>query len=303
MHPWRLANPWLRRLLRLPLALAMISSGILRVIPVQMPPLQGFDLLRRLGEHSQGELLWTLVGASPLFQSFTGLAALIGGVLLLFPRTTLAGALICAANLSMAITLSVTYDLPFKLYLSCLLVLALLLIAPDLRRLVDLLLLGRAVEPVPEPPAGRSERIVLLVGLLAVAVSTAVAVARYRQLHPPKPPLYGVWTVEELTVDGEKSTDPRRWRRAVFQDPGALDVELSIGARKRYPLDLDTARKTMRLGRQGRQGELSFAQPEPYALVLDGRLDGRRVHVKLRRILLQTPWFHWIVEPEWTFYD
>ncbi len=300
MHPWSLTNPRLRLLLRLPLALAMISSGIFRAIPVQMPPLQGFDFLRLLGDHTQGELLWTFVGASPVFQSFTGLAALIGGVLLLFPRTALAGALISAANLAMAITLSVTYDLPFKLYLSCLLVLALLLIAPDLRRLFDLLLLGRTVEPVPEPPAGRPERIVLLVGLLAIAVSTAVAAARYRQLHPPEPPLYGVWTVEELTIDGEKSTDPRRWRWTVFQDPGALDVELWIGARKRYPLALDMERKTMRLGRQG---ELSFAEPEPYALVLDGRLDGRRVHAKLRRIGLQTPWFHWIVEPEWTFYD
>ncbi len=300
MHPWSLSNPWPRLLLRLPLALAMISSGIFRAIPVQMPPLQGFDLVRRLGEHTQGELLWTLVGASPVFQSFTGLAALIGGVLLLFPRTTLLGALICAANLAMAITLSVTYDLPFKLYLSCLLVLALLLIAPDLRRLADLILLGRAVAPAPAPPAGRPDRIVLLLGLCAIAVSVAVAAARYRQLHPPEPPLYGVWTVEELTVDGEKSTDPRRWRWAFFQDPGALDVELWTGERKRYPLDLDTARKTMRLGRQG---ELSFAEPEPYALVLDGRLDGRRVHAKLRRIGLQTPWFHWIVEPEWTLYD
>lgn len=295
-----LSNPRLRLLLRLPLALAMICSGIFRAIPVQMPPLQGFDLVRRLGEHTQGELLWTFVGASPAFQSLTGLAALLGGVLLLFSRTTLLGAVLCAANLAMAITLSVTYDLPFKLYLSCLLVLSLLLIAPDLRRLVDLLLLDRAVEPVPEPPAGRLDRLALFVGICAIAVGVALAIPRYRQLHPPEPPLYGVWTVEELTVDGEKSADPRRWRWAVFQDPGALDVELWIGARKRYPLDLDMERKTMRLGRQG---DLAFAEPDHYVLVLDGRLDGRRVHAKLRRIGLQTPWFHWILEPEWTLYD
>ena len=303
MPPWSLSSPWPRRLLRLPLALAMIVSATLRVIPVQMPPLQGFDLLRRLGEHSQGELLWTLVGASPVFQSFTGLAALLGGVLLLFPRTTLLGAAICAANLAMAVTLSVTYDLPSKLYVAGLLLLALLLIAPDLRRLADLLLLGRAVEPAPETPAAAPrwpERLVLLLGACALATSVAVAAVRYRQLHPPEPPLYGVWTVEELTVDGEESADPRRWRWAVFQDPGALDVELWIGARQRYALDLDAARRTMRLGRRG---ELSVAEPEPWVLVLDGSLDGRQVHAKLRRIRLQTPWFSWIVEPEWTFHD
>src|SRR5689334_2383433 len=131
----------------------MIASGIVRLIPVQMPPLRPLDQLQRLGELTQGELLRTVVGASPIFQSFTGLAALVGGVLLLFPRTTLAGALICAANLAMAVTLALCYDLPTKLYVSFLLVLALLLITPEWRRLADLFLLDRAVEPPREPPA------------------------------------------------------------------------------------------------------------------------------------------------------
>jgi hypothetical protein len=141
---------------------------------------------------------------------------------------------------------------------------------------------------------------VLLLGLGAIVWSLAVAVPRYRQLHPPKPPFHGAWTVEEIAIDGEASTDPRRWRWAVFEDPGAFDVELWIGSRERLPLHLDLKRKTMRLGRRG---EMSFTEPEPYVLVLDGRLDGRRVHAKLRRMGLNTPWFHWILEPEWTLYD
>src|SRR5262245_48132879 len=104
----------------------MIGSGIARLIPVQMPPLRPLDLLQRLGELTPGELLRTILGAAPVFQSFTGLAALLGGVLLLLPRTTLAGALICAANLGMAFTLAFCYDLPSKLYVSCLFFLSLL---------------------------------------------------------------------------------------------------------------------------------------------------------------------------------
>lgn len=283
-----------RLLLRAALALPLIASGVVRLIPVQMPPLRPLDLLQRLGELSQGELLRTLVGASPVFQSFTGLAALLGGVLLLFPRTTLLGTLICAANLAMAVTLAVCYDLP-KLYVSGLFFLSLLLLAPDLRRLVDLFFLDRAVEPAEEPPAaGRwPDRLLLLLGLGVIAWGAAVAIPRFGELHPPKPPFYGAWAVEELTVDGEESTDPRQWRFAVFEDPDALDVELRIGSRKRYALDLDMAGKTMTLDRRAR---FTFQEPEDGVLVLDGRLDGRRMRVKLRRVLLSSPWFHWILD-------
>ncbi|MES1210795.1 MAG: hypothetical protein ABUL63_00545, partial [Acidobacteriota bacterium] len=145
------ATPSFRLLLRATLALSMIASGIFRLIPVQMPPLRPLDQWQRLAELTQGELLRTLIGASPVFQSFTGAAALLGGVLLLFPRTTLLGALICAANLAMAVTLALCYDLPSKLSVSGLFVLSLLLIVPDLRRLIDLFLLDRAVEPPPSP--------------------------------------------------------------------------------------------------------------------------------------------------------
>ncbi|MFL6199280.1 MAG: hypothetical protein ACJ76J_08900, partial [Thermoanaerobaculia bacterium] len=231
------------------------------------------------------------VGASPVFQSFAGLAALVGGLLLLFPRTALLGALICAANLAMAFTLALCYDLP-KLYVSFLFLLSVLLLAPDLRRLIDLFVLDRAVEPAgTPPPAGR---LLPLLGLCVIAWSVAGAAPRWRELHPPKPPLYGAWNVEELTVDGEESAaDPHQWRWAAFQDPGALDVVLRIGSRKRYALDLDMAGKILTLDRRER---LTFQEPEADVLVLDGRLDGRRTRAKLRKMRLSSPWFHWILD-------
>jgi hypothetical protein len=303
-----------RLLLRAALALPMIGSGIARLIPVQMPPLRPLDLLQRLGELTQGELLLGLIGASPVFQSFTGLATLLGGVLLLFSRTALLGALICAANLAMAVTLALCYDLPL-LYVSCLFFLSLLLVAPDLRRLIDLFLLDRAVEPAEVPPAaiGWPERLLLLLGVGVIAWGAAVAVPRFGQLHPAKPPLYGAWAVEELTVDGEEAAGPQQWRWVVFQDPGALDVELRIGSRKRYALDLDLAGKTMTLAgrwapsprgegrgegdRIGRRARFTFGEPEEGVLVLEGRLDGRGTRAKLRRMRLSSPWFHWITDP------
>lgn len=273
----------------------MIASGIFRLIPVRMPPLRPIDQLQRLGELTQGELLRTLIGASPVFQSFTGLAALLGGVLLLFPRTTLLGALVCAANLAMAVTLALCYDLPAKLYVSVLFVLSCLLLVPDLRRLADLFLLDRAVEPPQAPPAadGWPGRVLRLLGLGVIVGGAAMAVPELGRLHPPEPPFHGAWNVEELTVDGEEPDDPRQWRRVVFQDPGALDVELRIGSRKRHALGLDLSGKTLTLDRRDR---FTFQEPEEGVLVLEGRLDGRPTRAKLRRVLLSSPWFHWVTD-------
>jgi hypothetical protein len=290
--------PWLRLLLRFALAVVMIGSGIERLIPVQMPAPGPFDLLRRLGELNAMGLLWTFLGASPAFQSFTGAAGLAGGLLLLAPRTALPGALLCGANLLMAAALSLCYDLPFKLYLLHLLLISVLLIAPDLPRLANLILLNRAVEPAGEPPLsarGRlAQALLVLICVGVIAWSLQDAVRRYRRLNPPRPPLYGVWTVEDAAA-GSGDAGVSQWRWVVFEDPGALDAVLKAGTRQRHALDLDLKKKTMILDHRA---ELSFSEPEANVLVLNGRLDGHPTRTKLRRMRLTTPWFHWILRLE-----
>lgn len=290
--------PWLRLLLRFALSVVMISSGIERLIPVQMPAPGPFDLLLRLGELNAMGLLWTFLGASKAFQSFTGAAGLVGGLLLLAPRTTLLGALICGANLLMAVALSLCYDLPFKLYLFHLLLMSVLLIAPDLRRLVDLILLDRAVEPAAEPPLsarGRlAQALLVLICLGVIGWSVQDAVRRYRRLNPPRPPFYGVWTVENV-AGASADAAVRQWRWVVFETPGALDAVLKVGTRERHALALDLKQKTMILDSRA---ELSLSEPEADVLVLNGAWDGQPTRAKLRRMRLTTPWFHWILRPE-----
>lgn len=83
--------------------------------------------------------------------------------------------------------------------------------------------------------------------------------------------------------------DPWRW--VVFQDPGALDAVLKTGERQRHALDLDLKKKTMILDHQL---ALKLSEPEADVLVLDGL----PMPVKLRRMRLTTPWFHWILRLE-----
>jgi len=297
---------WLRLVLRWFLAITMIHYGALKIIPVQMPYPPPGVLKMRVGELAPMRMLWIFVGSSPAYESFTGLAEMLGGVLLLFSRTTLLGALVCFADMVMVVTLNLCYDVHVKLFSLHLLFIAALLIAPDFRRLTDLLIFNRRVEPSQEIPLfahpwlNRSLQVlVLLFGLYRIGTGFQEARERYAQWNPPQSPLSGVWSVEEFVVDGKDVpmfTDPQRWRWVTFWKPGSISVERMIGSTQKYPLSLDLKARRMILGENGRSA-FSFQEPEPAVLILDGRLEGHRTHAKLRKMPLTSMGFRWIFDP------
>ncbi len=274
-------HPWLRFLLRYSLAFMMILYGSMKVIPAQMtapPPLR--TLLGRIGDFPPNSLLWWTVGASPPFERFTGLAELLGGVLLLLPRTTLLGALISAANMLLVFLLNMCYDVPVKLPSLQFLVMALILIAPDMRRIANVLLFNRRAEPSRILPLFKNRWInliphayLLVMGLYAIHGGLNRAAMQYERFHPPRPPLYGLWSVESFARDGKEVppfTEPDRWQLVLFEKPGALSVGMA-GSMKNYQLELVS---------------FSFARPEKDVIVLDGHFEGRRVRAKLRKMPL-----------------
>jgi uncharacterized membrane protein YphA (DoxX/SURF4 family) len=320
-------HQWFRLLLRFSLAVAMIVYGITKAIPNQMPFPRSFTLLQRVGDLSPMRLLWTFMGASPAYETFTGLAELLGGVLLLVPRTTLLGALICVADMTMVFMLNMCYDVPVKIMSFHYLLMGIILVAPDLRRLADLFLFNRPVQPAVTTPLFERKRLdravqvlFFLFGLYGIGASLVEARERYERQNPPKPPLAGVWNVEEITIDGQKVSrlvDPDLWRSVTFEKPGAMSVESLRGSRTGYAVKLDLAAKKMALKKYQRdaenkpvltaagiplkvpgwQAELSFHEPKAGVLVLDGDLDGHRLHAELHKMALIGRRFRWVLDP------
>jgi uncharacterized membrane protein YphA (DoxX/SURF4 family) len=297
---------WLRLVLRWSLALTLIHYGILKLIPVQMIPPPLGVLKMRLGQLPPMRMLWLFVGSSPAYESFTGAAEMLGGILLLVPRTTLLGALVCFANMTMVVTLNFCYDVHVKLFSLHLLVMSFLLIAPDLRRLADLLIFNRRVEPAAAPPLtahrwlNRSLQVlVVLFGVYRIGTGFQEARERYATSHPPQPPLYGVWSVDEFVIDGKDVPmfkDPQRWRWVTFQTPGSLSVERMIGSSQKYPLALDMKNRRMVLGEDG-QTAFSFQERQPALLILNGQLDGHLARAKLSKMPLTSMGLRWIFNP------
>ena len=310
-------NDWLRVYVRSSLAVAMLSYGAFKVIKSQFPAPTLDRLLQPYGDSSPMGLLWTFMGASTAYTFFGGFCEVLGGALLAFRRTILLGALVSAGVLVNIVMLNFSYDVPVKLYSAHLLLMALFLAAPDVKRLLNLFVLNRPVEPAPERRlfARRGlNRAASVVGVLFFLFCFGYTLnmsykgtKEYGDLAP-KPPLYGVWNVEELTLDGQPRppllTDETRWRRVVFSFPGRMAVQLMNDSRQGYRLLLDPVKRTMALTKRGEtkpSSSLTYQRPAQDVLLVQGTFEGKKLSARLKRsdpskFLLVSRGFHWINE-------
>jgi hypothetical protein len=289
----------------------------MKIIPAQFPGPSLDRLLQPIGDASPMGLLWTFMGASKSYNVFSGLGEMIGGLLLLTRRTTTLGALVSAAVMVNVVMLNFSYDVPVKLYSSHLLAMAVLLMAPDARRLANLLVFNRPTAPVQIRPLFERRwlhrgalvlRTVFVLGFAAWSLYGAYEGRMLYDIQASRPPLYGVWNVEGLEVDGRPqppgTPDAARWRRVVFGYPGTFAVQLMSDSRQRYFLKLDAAKKTLGLTKRDDpewKTTISYREPGPGLLLLQGPLDGHKLRVKLRRtempkFRLVERGFHWINE-------
>jgi len=300
----------LRVYVRFALGAVMIEYGAVKVIPSQFPEPSLDRLLQPYGDASPMGLVWAFMGASRTYNIFGGAVELIGGLLLTVRRTTLLGALVSLGAMANIVALNFFYDIPVKLASLHLLAMAVFLILPDLRRLTNVFFLGRRVEPIEIRPLFRRlwlhRGMLVLRTLLVLAFTGYMLNFAYQNTKVGKSPLYGIWNVDELEIDGEVRpplvTDRERWRRVVFDHPNIMAVQLMSDSRERYALDLGKGVMTL-AKRPDRTWKttFSYAQPKPGLLILQGTLEGRKIRARLRlektpELLLTTRGFHWINE-------
>jgi hypothetical protein len=308
-------HAWFRLFARFALGSTMVSYGMVKAIPLQMP----YPLLTRLvepfGHFSPMGVLWYSIGASRPYEIFAGCAELAGGVLLFFPRTATLGALICLADAIQIFTLNMSYDVPVKLFSFHLILLSLFLLAPEARRLVNVLLFNRGAGPSTALPLGGSAR-AIRIGLAAQAAFGAwiVGMNLYSAREAwtqygggaPKSVLYGIWNVERLSIDdvvrSPLVTDYDRWRRVIFDRPTAAAFQRMDDTFAMFGARIDTAQKSIALTRGPTPAaRFTYEQPAANRLTLDGELDGHRLHLELQLVdrnsfLLVNRGFHWIQE-------
>ncbi len=307
-------NMWFRLLVRFALGATLVRYGFGKLIPVQMPTVFLARLVEPFGDFSPMGVLWSSIGASPAYEMCVGAIELIPGILLFFPRTTLLGALLALIATTGVFVLNMTYDVPVKLLSFHLVLLSLVLLAPYARNLCDLLLLSSPLIPAQEPPIGRTPRrrrqwlvAQAAYGVLIVLLAVGAAVTLWSRTGPgaEKSPLFGIWDVQQMTVDGNVHppllTDTTRWRRVVMQAPTAAVFQRMDDSFESYTTEFDTDGKTLTITPVSGTGAstMTYQRVSPDLLVMEGTIDGRIVRLELiprdlRSFVLNSRGFNWV---------
>jgi len=322
---------WFRLVIRFVLAALMFAYGVFKVIPAQMPYPNLFELVRPFGHFLQMQVLWSYMGVAPAYEIFAGCAEVLGGILLLVPLTATLGALICLADLTNVFVIDMSYNVANKLEVFNFILLAGFLLAPELPRLANVFLLNRAAAPSPQPQLFRTRR----ANRVAMAVQVVVAVYLVgasvydawknewlvRGSITSKPALYGIWDVDQFSVDGQARppllTDHDRFRRVIFDsgiiwelnldaNGGAVAFQLPDDSLAYYRASIDVRDKTLTLtdpdpdtGRKEWNARFTFERPSPDQLVLDGDMNKHKLHMQLHlfdrnKFELVSSGFHWV---------
>lgn len=235
---------WLRFFLRLNVGMGMFQYGFYKVFPIQMQPPHLAVLNEPVGQASPMTLLWTLLGLSPMYERVCGAAEVLGGLLILFRRTALAGALMSAFVMTNVVLYNFFFDVPVKLYALHVLLMACFVMLPDLRPLWDFFVGNRSARlaGVWVPPASRRRFVIATAVVEGVFLIGAVISfvkydsERYRTYAASaRPaPVIGLWRLDgrldggmpmtlggvpwtEISIDNltrgmARSTDGQLWR-------------------------------------------------------------------------------------------
>ncbi|MEZ4449049.1 MAG: hypothetical protein R3B09_06155 [Nannocystaceae bacterium] len=292
----------------------LLVYGWLKVFPSQFPEPGPDRLLVPFGDMSPMAVLWTFMGAGAGYQRLAGVAEVVGALLLFARRTTTLGALLLTFVLANVVALNLVYDVPVKLHALRLLGLTLFILAPDGRRLVDVLWYNRAAPPRPLDPypiPGRWRRRLALLGKWGLLV--ALHLAPFRQIArrgepTPLDPFHGVYDVISFDAADPPAGPPvRRWLRVGINRSGRGAIQWTDGEGEHFRVRYDPTRRDFSWATMDERGEpddlrLHLDRDDDGTLRLSGRLHGVSTALVLRRRrdpprpLALTRGLHWVQE-------
>jgi hypothetical protein len=296
--------------LRYGIAAVLLSYGFAKVPPLQFQPPGPEGLIRTYGESSPMGLLWTFMGFSPAYTMFVGMAELVPGFLLMFRRVATLGAVLGAATMLNVVALNFMYDVPVKLFSAHIWLMLVIIAAPDIPRLLNVLVFNRdapaavlrAYQPSRLAMAGKGILIVML-----VAGNIVRSYQGWYQWGPgmPLPPLAGIYDVESFEVNGETKpplwTDQTRWRRLVVSRRGYVVLQRMGDQSERFGFKHEEKAGTLILTLPGSKESFTLTcVTDEGGMTLEGPFRGDQIKVALKKTERAFPinsrGFNWIQE-------
>jgi hypothetical protein len=187
---------WFRLAMRFELGVALLRYGFIKVFPVQFPTPPLALLNEPVGNASPTLLFWSVYGLHPLFVMTLGWVEVITGFLVLFRRTAFCGTLMALAVTTNIALLDLAFDVPVKLYSLSLVLISMVLLAPEMPVLSDLFWRHKTVIG-----SGRWAPYLVKHGTRQLMLALEIAVATLACWHFS----LGAWDVWRLKADAMRA--------------------------------------------------------------------------------------------------
>jgi hypothetical protein len=232
---------WIRVIVRYRLAIGIIAYGFIKVFPLQSPYPSISNLNTNYDDFTRWKLFSLSLGIVPSYESFLGVVEVVAGLLLLFRKTASTGAfivLLFTGNVFMSNWAYEGGELVYSLYL---ITLALFVLAFDIQRLSNLLILQRPTVPnLFKPVFGKQWQFYGRLALKTAVVFFFVIVYSFKTATGYRNDPYqfpttnglggvsGIYNVKEFRVNADtiaySKTDPIRWQDVVFEKWNTISI-------------------------------------------------------------------------------
>lgn len=309
-------NYWFLVVLRFYVGYIMLTYGMAKVIPLQFREPSFSRLLMPYGESSPMGLVWTFIGASKAYTIFSGLAEVIGGMLLFYRKTTILGGILLIPVLTNIVLINFCYDVPVKLYSLELLIMVLLIMAPHSKRFLNVILLNKPTtsiqytEPFTIKKQLRIKNIIkwaAVVCIFYVTISESIEYGKEYGPNAPKPALYGLYEITDFKINSKEIapviTDTVRWRYISIERLKSIQLYKADMSNVEYTSKIDTVSKKIEVSHHKNSTKvytLNYGKTDS-TMHIKGVFLGDTIDCKTKRLdkknfLLTGRGFNWINE-------
>lgn len=307
---------WFLIFCRYYVASSLISYGYAKIFYSQFQPPTLWKLVQPLGESSPMGLAWTFIGFSKTYTVFSGYAEFVGGVLLLFRRTSVLGALIGFVVMLNVMLMNYCYDIPVKLYSTQLVLLCLIIMYFMGHNLKLVLIKNQATASVDYKPLFNKKwlKISRLV-LKSAAIFFAVILSGYQTydmnktygVDAAKPPLYGLYKPTQFIKNSDTLrvySDSAEWKYLVIEWEGMASVRQLNDRSYRLTFNVDTIKKSIALNLQTdtvNKYHVNYKQINDSTLNLNGVFMKDTINFTFKKVntanfRLMNRGYHWVNE-------
>ncbi|MDQ3112086.1 MAG: hypothetical protein M3R17_19560 [Bacteroidota bacterium] len=299
---YQLLAYWFFVFIRYYLAMQLLTYGFNKIFKWQFYLPEPNTLFTTIGSTPRDFLYWTSMGTSRAYVVFSGIIEIIPALLLLFRRTYIAGAVVALMVMINVLMINIGFNISVKLYSGFLLLLCIILLIPECKKLFKFFFAGQPVALKKWQPVYSTKtksRIYLIVKGLVVLLIISKSFFIYLQTRnfnddsAERPFLHGAYDVTLFVKNGDTllplTTDEVRWKRVFIHRRGYCIMQNMNDEMTSYMSFVNIPEKQLMFRNEDGNGfsSLNYSEKNDSTLLINGTFFGDKLNLELRKIDLE----------------